>query len=34
MRRVNPAAAQLHRKDWKKLTKQLRQRVREKAGEE
>ncbi|MFZ5497192.1 MAG: ribosome small subunit-dependent GTPase A [Verrucomicrobiota bacterium] len=34
VRRVNPEAQQLHRKDWKKLTKALRQRVREKAGEE
>ena len=34
VRRVNPEARQLHRKDWKKITKQLRQRVREKSGEE
>ncbi len=34
VRRVNPEARQLHRKDWKKLTKQLRQRVSEKSGEE
>lgn len=34
VRRVNPEARQLQKKDFKKLTKQLRQRVHEKSGEE
>ncbi len=34
VRRVNPEARQLQKKDFKKITKQLRQRVHEKSGEE
>ncbi|RXK54879.1 ribosome small subunit-dependent GTPase A [Oleiharenicola lentus] len=34
VRRVNPEARQLQKKDIKKITKQLRQRVHEKSGEE
>ena len=34
VRRVDPRAARQSRDEWKKRTKQLRQRVREKSGEE
>jgi ribosome biogenesis GTPase len=33
-RRINPRASQKNKSEWKKITKQLRQRVREKRGEE
>lgn len=34
VRRVDPRAARQNKSDWKKATKQLRQRVREKSGED
>jgi ribosome biogenesis GTPase len=34
VRRINPRASQKHKTEWKKVTKQLRQRVREKRGDD
>ncbi|MBA4136299.1 MAG: ribosome small subunit-dependent GTPase A [Opitutus sp.] len=34
VRRINPRASQKNKSEWKKVTKQLRQRVREKRGED